>query len=75
MSHIIAAQKRDSDAEPILKPTIVEEVSLDDEEEEALFDDFEDGKHPYTLFSFNGFDVLRYQTGLYMYGISYECLY
>ncbi|KAB1220952.1 hypothetical protein CJ030_MR3G025357 [Morella rubra] len=42
MSHIIAAQKRDSDAEPILKPTIVEEVSLDDEEEEALFDDFED---------------------------------
>ncbi|KAB1220959.1 hypothetical protein CJ030_MR3G025350 [Morella rubra] len=42
MSHIIAVQKRDSDAEPVLKPTIVEEVLFDDEEEEALYDDFED---------------------------------
>ncbi|KAG6624311.1 hypothetical protein I3843_16G019400 [Carya illinoinensis] len=42
-THIIGSGKRDSEAaEPVLKPSIVEEVSLVDEEDEALFDDFED---------------------------------
>lgn len=51
-THIIGSGKRDSEAaEPVLKPSIVEEVSLVDEEDEALFDDFEDGKDPFTLLS------------------------
>ncbi|XP_059453278.1 uncharacterized protein LOC132183840 [Corylus avellana] len=41
-SHIVLARKRNPEAEPVLKPTIVEEVSSDDEEDEAVFDDFED---------------------------------
>jgi hypothetical protein len=48
-SHIVLSRKRNPEAEPVLKPSIVEEVSLDDEEDQALFDDFEDGKDPFTL--------------------------
>ncbi|XP_062159404.1 uncharacterized protein LOC133866785 [Alnus glutinosa] len=41
-SHIVLSRKRNPEAEPVLKPSIVEEVSLDDEEDQAHFDDFED---------------------------------
>ena len=42
----IHAREKNSKSEPLLKPTIVEEVSMDEEDEEEeqlLFDDFEDG--------------------------------
>lgn len=50
----IHARKKNSKSESFLKPTIVEEVSMGDEEEELLFDDFEDGnfvniKYPFVL--------------------------
>jgi hypothetical protein len=51
-SHIVLARKKNPEAEPVLKPTIVEEVSSDDEEDEAVFDDFEDGKGPFALSPF-----------------------
>ncbi|XVE95636.1 hypothetical protein REPUB_Repub02eG0115500 [Reevesia pubescens] len=41
----INARKKNSKSEPLLKPTIVEEVSMneeDEEDEQLLFDDFED---------------------------------
>jgi hypothetical protein len=44
-SFLVHAKKRNSKPEPVLKPTIIEQVSGDDEdkEEQLLFDDFEDG--------------------------------
>lgn len=47
------AKKRNSQTEPVLKPTLIEEASMDneDEEEQLLFGDLEDGNH-YTFTSF-----------------------
>lgn len=49
-SHILTAKKKSSDSEPILKPSIVEEVSMNDDEEDGLFfDDLEDGNSLYNF--------------------------
>lgn len=44
-SFLVHAKRRNSKPEPVLEPTIIEQVSGDDEdkEEQLLFDDFEDG--------------------------------
>jgi hypothetical protein len=55
-SFLVHAKKRNSKPEPVLEPTIIEQVSGDDEdkEEQLLFDDFEDGNlnlnNPFSLF-------------------------
>ncbi|KAF8411679.1 hypothetical protein HHK36_004237 [Tetracentron sinense] len=41
-SCIIHAKKRDSQSGPVLKPTIIEEVALDEEEDGVVFDEFQD---------------------------------
>ncbi|KAK9270029.1 hypothetical protein L1049_025602 [Liquidambar formosana] len=43
-SCITHAKKKNTESEPVLKPTIIEEVYVDDEEEEVLLDNFDDGE-------------------------------
>lgn len=51
-SFTVTAKKRNSQPEPILKPSIVQEVSMkdDDKEDSLLLDEFEDGNY-YLLFT------------------------
>ncbi|KAL4278904.1 hypothetical protein GQ457_03G032110 [Hibiscus cannabinus] len=39
---VIHARKKNTKSEPLLEPTLVEEVTIDEEDEQLLFDDFED---------------------------------
>lgn len=51
----IHARKKNSKSKPLLEPTLVEEVSMDDDDKEdelLLFDDFEDGNFMNTTYPF-----------------------
>lgn len=44
-SCVVHSKKRNARSEAVLKPSIVDEVLPDDEDDDLLFDEFEDGNH------------------------------